>query len=101
MAAADVGFIWSPRSNVELYGDTANAAAAKAAGVTMALAPDWSPTGSDGLVGELNYASMWNQTQRPPPFTKRELVLMATSNAAKLVNLAGEIGRSPQGTPPT
>ncbi len=92
MAAAGVGFIWSPRSNIELYGDTAIVAAAKAAMVVMALAHDWSPTGSDGLLGELNYASMWNQTQAPPLFTERELVLMATANAAKLVNLSDEIG---------
>jgi 5-methylthioadenosine/S-adenosylhomocysteine deaminase len=92
MAAHGVGFIWSPRSNVELYGDTANVAAAKSAGVHMALAPDWSPTGSDGLLGELNYASLWNQTQKPPLFTERELVLMATANAAELVNLSAEIG---------
>jgi cytosine/adenosine deaminase-related metal-dependent hydrolase len=92
MAAHGVGFIWSPRSNIELYGDTANVAAAKAAGVKMALAPDWSPTGSDGLLGELNYASVWNQTQKPPLFTERELVLMATANAAGLVNLSEQIG---------
>ena len=92
MAAHGVGFVWSPRSNVELYGDTANVAAAKAAGVTMALAPDWSPTGSDGLLGELNYASVWNQTQKPPLFTERELVMMATANAAGLVNLSEQIG---------
>jgi 5-methylthioadenosine/S-adenosylhomocysteine deaminase len=92
MAAAGVGLIWSPRSNVELYGDTANVAAAKAAGVRIALAPDWSPTGSVGLLGELNYASMWNQTQLSPPFTERDLVMMATANAAELVNLSGQIG---------
>jgi 5-methylthioadenosine/S-adenosylhomocysteine deaminase len=92
MAANGVGLIWSPRSNVELYGDTANVAAAKTAGVHIALAPDWSPTGSDGLLGELNYASLWNQTQPTPPFTERDLVLMATSNAAALVNLSSQIG---------
>lgn len=92
MAANGVGLIWSPRSNVELYGDTANVAAAKAAGVHLALAPDWSPTGSDGLLGELNYASLWNQTQPSPPFTERDLVLMATSNAAELVNLSSQLG---------
>jgi 5-methylthioadenosine/S-adenosylhomocysteine deaminase len=92
MAAHDVGFIWSPRSNVELYGETANVAAAKAVNVLIALAPDWSPTGSDGMLGELNYASMWNQTQKPPLFTERDLVLMATANAAKLANLSAEIG---------
>jgi 5-methylthioadenosine/S-adenosylhomocysteine deaminase len=76
MAAAGVGLVWSPRSNVELYGDTANVAAAKAAGVTIALAPDWSPTGSVGTLSELNYASLWNQTQGTPPFTERDLVMM-------------------------
>lgn len=92
MAKAGVGFIWSPRSNIELYDDTANVAAAKVADVVMALAPDWSPTGSDGLLGELNYASVWNQTQYPPPFTERDLVMMATSNAAALVGLQDSIG---------
>jgi cytosine/adenosine deaminase-related metal-dependent hydrolase len=92
MAASGVGLVWSPRSNVELYGDTANVAAAKAAGVHMALAPDWSPTGSVGLLGELNYASLWNQTQATPPFTEKDLVMMATTNAAELVNLPGQIG---------
>lgn len=92
MAAAAVGLVWSPRSNVELYGDTANVAAAKAAGVHIALAPDWSPTGSVGSLGELNYASLWNQTQATPPFTERDLVMMATANAAELVNLSGQIG---------
>jgi 5-methylthioadenosine/S-adenosylhomocysteine deaminase len=92
MAGKGVGLVWSPRSNVELYGDTANVAAAKAAGVHIALAPDWSPTGSVGLLGELNYASMWNQTQAFPPFTEKDLVMMATANAAELVDLSGQIG---------
>ena len=39
MAAHRVGFVWSPRSNFELYGQTADVAAAKDAGVTIALAP--------------------------------------------------------------
>jgi cytosine/adenosine deaminase-related metal-dependent hydrolase len=92
MAKAGVGLVWSPRSNIELYGDTANVAAAKGAGVTMALAPDWSPTGSVGMLGELGYASVWNQGQRPASFTERELVEMATANPAKLVGLEGQIG---------
>jgi 5-methylthioadenosine/S-adenosylhomocysteine deaminase len=85
MAANGVSLIWSPRSNLELYGSTADVAAARAAGVKIALAPDWSPTGSDGLLAELNYAAAWNDTQTPPLFTDRELVTMATSTAAALV----------------
>ena len=93
MAKAGVGFVWSPRSNIELYGDTARVGAAKAAGVQMALAPDWSPTGSDGTLGELNYASRWNQGQAPQPLlTERDLVLMATASPAAMVNLNGQIG---------
>jgi cytosine/adenosine deaminase-related metal-dependent hydrolase len=59
MAAAGVGLIWSPRSNIELYGETADVATAKAVKVkedqriTIALAPDWSPSGSDGVLQEL------------------------------------------------
>jgi cytosine/adenosine deaminase-related metal-dependent hydrolase len=92
MARAGVGFVWSPRSNIELYGDTANVSAAHAVGVTIALAPDWSPTGSDGLLGELNYAAEWDQTQTPPPFNDHELFLMATENAAKLAGLQDALG---------
>ena len=85
MAAHGVSLIWSPRSNLELYGSTADVAAAKAAHVKIALAPDWSPTGSDGLLAELNYAAAWNDTQEPRPFTDRELFTMATSIPAELV----------------
>ena len=37
MAKAHVGLVWSPRSNFELYGSTADVAAAKAAGVRLAI----------------------------------------------------------------
>jgi cytosine/adenosine deaminase-related metal-dependent hydrolase len=92
MAKAGVGLIWSPRSNIELYGDTTNVAAAKAATVTMAIAPDWSPTGSVGLLAELNYVSEWNKAQPTSIFTDRELVSMATINPATLVGLQDQIG---------
>jgi cytosine/adenosine deaminase-related metal-dependent hydrolase len=90
MAKAGVGLVWSLRSNIELYGDTANVAAAKAAKVTIALSPDWSLTGSDGMLDELNYASTWNLAQ--PVFSDSELVTMATANAATLVGLQDKIG---------
>jgi 5-methylthioadenosine/S-adenosylhomocysteine deaminase len=92
MAAAGVGFIWSPRSNLELYGGTADVAAAKAARVHMALAPDWSPTGSDGSLAELQYATVWNAAQPHPIFSDRELFEMETSGAAALVGLEHSIG---------
>ncbi|HEV8658465.1 MAG TPA: amidohydrolase family protein [Thermoanaerobaculia bacterium] len=87
-----VGFVWSPRSNIELYGQTADVAAAKKY-VTMAIAPDWSPSGSSGMIGELRYAAEWNAKQTTPVFTSRELVQMATSNAARLAHIADKVGR--------
>ncbi len=91
MAQSHVGLIWSPRSNIELYGDTADVASAKAAGVTIALAPDWSITGSDGTLAELTYASLWNQTHGHL-FSDRDLVRMATVNAAQLSGNAAHLG---------
>jgi hypothetical protein len=68
MAAAGVGLIWSPRSNIELHGETA-VATAKAVEVkedqriTIALAPDWSPSGSDGVLQEFKNAAVWSAGQ--------------------------------------
>jgi cytosine/adenosine deaminase-related metal-dependent hydrolase len=100
MAAAGVGFVWSPRSNVELYGRTADMAAAKSAkdakgekGLTIAIAPDWSPTGSSGMLAELAYAERLRQTAPFDTVTEQDLVEMATINPAKLAGLGDRIGR--------
>jgi 5-methylthioadenosine/S-adenosylhomocysteine deaminase len=92
MAAHGVNLIWSPRSNLELYGSTADIVAARAVHVKIALAPDWSPTGSDGLLAELNYAAAWNDAQAPHPLTDRELVAMATTVPADLIGASGRLG---------
>jgi len=57
MAAAGVPLVWSPTSNLNLYGETSDVAAAMRAGVTVALAPDWSITGSDNLLEEMKVAA--------------------------------------------
>src|SRR5882757_6078229 len=92
MAKAGVGLVWSPRSNFELYGETSNVEAAKKAGVMMAIAPDWSPTGSDGMLQELKYAAVWNATQQPVVFTDQDLFEMATRNASRLAGIDEEVG---------
>jgi len=43
--------VWSPLSNLLLYGATANIAAAIAAGVRIGIGSDWSPSGSKNLLG--------------------------------------------------
>ncbi|HTL79223.1 MAG TPA: amidohydrolase family protein [Candidatus Babeliales bacterium] len=94
MADRRVGLIWSPRSNIALYGkdETTDVRVAKASGVKIALAPDWSPSGSDGLLEELGYAAAWNAQQQPPVFTDSELVQMVTIRPAELAKLDDKIG---------
>lgn len=92
MRANGVGFVWSPRSNFELYGKTADMRGVKKAGLTIALAPDWSPSGSSGVLAELRYAYEWNRRQTPPVFDDAEMVKMATANAATLAGAAAKIG---------
>lgn len=91
-----VGFVWSPRTNIELYGKTADIAAAKKY-VTTAIAPDWSPSGSNGMIEELRYAAIWNDQQFPKPLTPKELVQMATTNPARLARIDAKVGRLEKG----
>ncbi|CAF4508299.1 unnamed protein product [Rotaria sp. Silwood2] len=97
MANASVGLIWSPRSNLELYGDTTNLEAALENHVITAIAPDWSPTGSDGLLSELNFAATWNAGLEYSLFDDRLLLGMATINPAKLVHLEKRLGALNEG----
>lgn len=92
MAGNGVGLVWSPHSNVALYGKTVDIASAKGAGVTLAIAPDWSPSGSNGMVEELQFASRWNSAQPQKIFDPRDFVQMATVNAAKLAGASDKIG---------
>jgi cytosine/adenosine deaminase-related metal-dependent hydrolase len=92
MADNNVGLIWSPRSNIELYGSTTDVRSAKEAGVKIALAPDWSPSGSDGMLEELKYAATWNAAQFPPVFDDSELAKMATLIPAQLAGADKQIG---------
>lgn len=93
MAAAGTPLIWSPRSNLELYAQTADVAAARAAGVRIALAPDWSPSGSDNLLAELRYAERFNQERLGGLLSAEELVAMATSVPAAIAGRGEELGR--------
>jgi len=76
--------VWSPLSNLLLYGQTADVAAAKASNVRMALGSDWSYSGSKNLLGELKVARLVSQDQGGV-FTDLELVAMATRNAAEIL----------------
>ncbi|WP_165390709.1 amidohydrolase family protein [Pseudoduganella lutea] len=93
--ARTAGMVWSPTSNLLLYGRTADVAAAKKRGVPIALGADWSPSGCKNLLGELKVAravSARRSTGGDSLFTPRELVEMVTSVPATMLGWAKHIG---------
>jgi cysteine-rich repeat protein len=82
MAAAGTKLIWSARTNVSLYGDTARVTTASRLGVTIALGTDWAVSGSMNMLRELRCADQLNQRYYDHFFTDRDLWLMATRNGA-------------------
>ena len=83
--------VWSPLSNLLLYGGTTNIAAAKSAEVPIALGSDWSPTGSKNLLNELKVAKTVNDVSGLG-LTDCELVSMATCVPASVVKWDGLVG---------
>ena len=92
MALNGTSLVWSPRSNLELYGATANIGAALDAGVEIALAPDWAITGSSNMLNELKVAALWNSEQLEGRLTDKQLVDMATSVPAHIAGVDDEVG---------
>ena len=84
--------VWSPLSNLLLYGGTARVDAARAAGVRIGLGSDWSPTGSKNLLGELKVAWLYSQHALNGLFTARDLVAMATRDAARILKWGEAVG---------
>ena len=93
MAEVEADLIWSPRSNIDLYGETADVTTAHALGVTIALGVDWTPSGSLNLLGELQCAAHLNDRYYDHAFSDVELVAMATVNGAIAMNLDDQLGR--------
>jgi hypothetical protein len=92
MAQNGASLVWSPRSNLTLYGQTADIRAAVKDGVLIALAPDWSITGSDNVLDELKVARLFFDDDTNDNGLNRDLVRMVTSNPAAIAGLSGEIG---------
>ena len=93
MAAADAHLVWSPMSNWSLYGTTANVPQALAAGVNVALAPDWLASGSAHLLAELKFADYWDDTHWGNAISPQQLVEFVTRNAAFALGIGDWAGQ--------
>ena len=84
--------VWSPLSNLLLYGATARVDAAKQAGVRIGLGSDWSPSGSKNLLGELKVAWLYSKHMLGGLFSARDLVAMVTREAAAILKWHKALG---------
>jgi hypothetical protein len=96
LASRGGSMVWSPFSNLLLYGATADVADAKKAGgaerrLRIALGPDWSPSGSKSLFGELKVAHIYSE-HNGNVFSEEELVRMATATAAEILDWNARVG---------
>lgn len=90
--------VWSPQSNLRLYGQTLDARAALELGVPLGLGADWLPSGSSCLLAELKVARAVLRRQGLD-LEPRRLVQMVTSDAADIAGLGEHLGRLLPGRP--
>jgi hypothetical protein len=66
--------------------------AARQAGVRIGLGSDWSPSGSKNLLGELKVAWIYSQQLLRGAFSARDLIAMATRDAATILKWDRALG---------
>ncbi len=88
----DMTLVWSPRSNISLYGNTAQVTLYDTLGVRLALSTDWTPSGSINLFRELACAADFNEVYLNGHFSKQHLWQMVTVNAAHALGIDDQVG---------
>ena len=83
--------VWSPFSNLILYGVTTDIASAVRLGITVALGSDWSPTASKNLLNELKVAQILSDDKQLG-LTGQQLVEMVTVSPARILGWQGSLG---------
>jgi cytosine/adenosine deaminase-related metal-dependent hydrolase len=91
LAAHGGSMVWSPISNLLLYGKTAAVGAAVKHGVPIALGSDWAPSGSKNLLGELKTARL-AAPLAGAALSDEDLVAMVTTTPAAMLGWDKEIG---------
>ena len=87
----NASMVWSPMSNLLLYGATSRVKSARANGVRIGLGSDWAVSGSKNLLGELKVARLASDGLNTG-FTDRDLVAMATRDAASILGWQNVLG---------
>jgi 5-methylthioadenosine/S-adenosylhomocysteine deaminase len=83
--------VWSPYSNLLLYGRTLDLARLADSGAPFSIGCDWAPTGSKNLLEELKVAD-WVVRTQSAPFTREDLVRSVTAGAASILGWEQHLG---------
>jgi hypothetical protein len=87
----DISVIWSPVSNLLLYGDTLDVETLVAQGINVAIGSDWSPSGSKHLWEEAKFVRFYFEAIGSL-VSDEQVFQMVTTNAARCLGLK-RIGR--------
>jgi 5-methylthioadenosine/S-adenosylhomocysteine deaminase len=82
--------VWSPFSNLWLYGTTTDVPAARASALNVCVGSDWGPSGTRNVLGEIKVASLVNDS-KGWGLTPLELVKMITANPGDALARAWQI----------
>ncbi|MFW5740245.1 MAG: thrombospondin type 3 repeat-containing protein, partial [Myxococcota bacterium] len=89
--------IWSPRTNVSLYGDTNRVTLFHKAGAIIALGTDWVPSGSIHLTRTFECVRGLNDNNYDNYFTDEDFWRMATTNGAFATGTQSVLGMLKKG----
>ena len=82
----NISIVWSPVSNLLLYGDTLDAETLLAEGINVALGSDWSPSGSKHVWEEAKFARFYFDAIGAR-VSNQQIFQMVTRNAARCLGL--------------
>jgi cytosine/adenosine deaminase-related metal-dependent hydrolase len=90
-----ISLVWSPVSNLLLYGDTLEVEGLLAAGINLALGSDWSPSGSKHVWDEAKFARFYLESLGAA-VSDVQIFQMVTANAARCLG-TNHLGRLAEG----
>ena len=91
-ARRDLSLVWTPFSNLLLYGETLDVPAAQKAGVNLTLGTGTGGLSSKNLLDELKVARHYLNVRGQKSVTNRQLVEMVTVNAARALRMQDQLG---------
>jgi len=92
VAMGDTKLVWSPRTNIDLYGHTADVMTYDRLGVNIALGTDWILSGSANMSRELQCVDYLNQNHYDHYFSDYQIWKMATENGAIALGVGDKLG---------